>query len=70
MIENYKLKFQGLNCAHCSAKIEEKINKLNGIKSANIDLINQICNFKYEGNKTFLISQIKKLLLKLNLMLM
>lgn len=61
MTSNYKLKLQGLNCAHCSAKIEEKINKLNGIKSANIDLINQTCHFKYDGDKSILVSQIKNI---------
>ena len=30
-------KLEGLNCAHCAAKIEEKVSKLEGVKSVVIN---------------------------------
>jgi yvgw protein len=32
-------KLEGLNCAHCAAKIEEKVAKLEGVKSVMINFM-------------------------------
>mgnify|MGYP000871945012 FL=1 len=32
-------KLEGLNCAHCAAKIEEKVAKLEGVKSVVINFM-------------------------------
>lgn len=32
-------KLEGLDCAHCASKIEEKISKLEGIKSATVNFM-------------------------------
>ena len=32
-------KLEGLNCAHCAAKIEEKVSKLEGVKSVVINFM-------------------------------
>lgn len=32
-----KLELEGLNCANCANKIEDKVSKLNGIKEANLN---------------------------------
>ena len=32
-------KLEGLNCAHCAAKIEEKVGKLEGVKSVTINFM-------------------------------
>ena len=32
-------KLEGLDCAHCAAKIEEKISKLEGVKSVVINFM-------------------------------
>ena len=32
-------KLEGLNCAHCAAKIEEKVGKLEGVKSVVINFM-------------------------------
>ena len=32
-------KLEGLNCAHCAAKIEEKVSKLEGVKSVAINFM-------------------------------
>ena len=32
-------KLEGLNCAHCAAKIEEKVGKLEGVKSVMINFM-------------------------------
>ena len=37
--EELQLTLEGLNCAHCAAKIEEKVGKLEGVKSVVINLI-------------------------------
>lgn len=32
-------RLEGLNCAHCAAKIEEKVGKLEGVKSVVINFM-------------------------------
>lgn len=32
-------KLEGLDCAHCASKIEEKISKLEGVKSATVNFM-------------------------------
>ena len=32
-------KLEGLNCAHCAAKIEERVSKLEGVKSVVINFM-------------------------------
>ncbi len=34
-------KVEGLDCANCAAKMEEKINKLDGVKSASVSFVMQ-----------------------------
>lgn len=42
MEKTYQLK--GLDCAHCAAKIETVVGKLNGVESANVDLMHTKMN--------------------------
>ena len=42
-------KLEGLDCAHCAAKIEEKVSKLEGITSANINFMTLKCTLEAES---------------------
>lgn len=41
-----KYKLQGLGCANCAAKMEERINKIAGVKKANVSFMTE--NLKIE----------------------
>jgi len=41
----YNVKLEGLDCAHCAAKIESKINELEEIENASVDFLNRKCTF-------------------------
>ncbi|MPQ43850.1 heavy metal translocating P-type ATPase [Clostridium tarantellae] len=41
-MEVVKLYLEGLNCAGCAVKIENKINKLNGVKEANLNFTTKL----------------------------
>ena len=55
----YKLKLSGLDCAHCTQKIEDRINQENDIKDCLISFANGImtlyivfCNYSAPLQKT------------------
>ena len=37
----YTYKLENLECAHCAAKMEEGIKKLEGVESANVNFLTQ-----------------------------
>ncbi len=37
----YTYKLENLDCAHCAAKMEEGIRKLEGVESANVNFLTQ-----------------------------
>lgn len=42
----------GLNCAHCASKIEEKVNKMQEVDSARLNFVNKKITLQIaEGNK-------------------
>lgn len=45
-----KLKFEGLKCANCSAKIEDAINKLDGVNSARVSYLSEKVKFDLEDD--------------------
>lgn len=45
------LNISGMTCASCSAKIERKLNKLEGVKNVNVNLIAEKATFEYNENK-------------------
>ena len=45
------LKISGMTCASCSAKIERKLNKLDGVENVNVNLIAEKATFDYNENK-------------------
>lgn len=64
MIENVVLKISGMSCAACAARIEKRLNKLDGIKNANVNLATEKSTVeydKYKININKIIDEIEKL---------
>ncbi len=59
-MENRIFVLEGLDCANCAQKIEDRVNKINGVKKATLNFINKklIVEFSVEQNEE-LIDQIK-----------
>ena len=56
-------KLEGLNCAHCAAKIEEKVRKLEGVKSVVINFMTTKMTLEsIDDNIEEIIENIKKLI--------
>ena len=53
-------KLEGLNCAHCAAKIEEKVAKLEGVKSVMINFMTTKMTLESE-NMEEIVEKVKKL---------
>ena len=41
-----KLELEGLNCANCARKIEEKVGKMEGVKESNLNFTTTTLNVK------------------------
>ncbi len=39
--EKFSFKIEGLDCANCALELEEEISKIDGVKEANVDFVNQ-----------------------------
>lgn len=39
-----QIRFTGIDCPHCAEKIEKKINKIEGVESAQINFLSQKIN--------------------------
>ncbi|MHB8063303.1 MAG: heavy metal translocating P-type ATPase [Ruminiclostridium sp.] len=46
-----ELKITGMSCAACSAKIEKKLNKMDGIKKAAVNLATERASVEYDASK-------------------
>ena len=56
-------KLEGLNCAHCAAKIEEKVSKLEGVKSVVINFMTTKMTLEsVDENIGDIVEKVKKLL--------
>lgn len=63
MKKNFKLK--GLDCANCATKIEEKINKIDGVENATVSFMMQKLSFECNENESQeIIDKIKKVIKK------
>lgn len=62
MIQNVRLKLVGLHCANCGNKMEDRINKISGVQSAQVNFATStlLVNFE-EERKDELLQQIAKL---------
>ncbi len=54
-------KLEGLNCAHCAAKIEEKVAKLEGVKSVAINFMTTKMTLESDANMEEVVEKVKKL---------
>ena len=60
---NSKFKVKGLDCANCASQLESAIQKIEGIKNANISFMMQRMEIEYEGNnEDDVIKKIKKVI--------
>ena len=60
-----KFKIKGLDCANCASGLERAIQKIDGIKSANISFMTERMVLEYdENNKNEIIKKIKKIIKK------
>lgn len=49
MIKNFRL--ENLDCANCAAKMERKINKLDGVNAATVNFMTQKFTIDFEDNR-------------------
>ncbi|NLP22177.1 MAG: cadmium-translocating P-type ATPase [Erysipelotrichaceae bacterium] len=57
-----KVTLQGLSCANCARKIEDRINELPEVKGCNINVINSSCTFfSNENDNELILENIKKI---------
>ncbi len=60
-----KFKIKGLDCANCASELERAIQKLNGVKSANISFMTQRMELEYdETRKEEIIQSVRKVIKK------
>ncbi len=52
-------KLEGLDCANCAAKIEERVSKLDGIKSASVNFMTTKMALDIEGDVDKVINEAK-----------
>ena len=56
-------KLEGLNCAHCATKIEEKVSKLEGVKSVVINFMTTKMTLEsVDENIGDIVEKVKKLI--------
>ena len=56
-------RLEGLNCAHCAAKIEEKVSKLEGVKSVVINFMTTKMTLEsVDENIADVVEKVKKLI--------
>ena len=61
--EELQLTLEGLNCANCARKIEEKVGKMEGVKESNLNFTTTTLNVKLEKKvkEEHVINEIKKI---------
>ncbi len=52
-------KLEGLDCAHCAGKIEEKVCDLDGIKSASVNFVTTKLTLDIDGDVEKVIDNVK-----------
>ncbi len=50
MIQNVELMISGMTCAACSARIEKRIAKLDGVDNVSVHLVLETANINYDSN--------------------
>lgn len=63
MMMNYKIK--GLDCAACALELEEKIQKVEGVKDASISFMTEKLKIELEGeNEAEVMEKVRKVIKK------
>lgn len=58
-----KFKIKGIDCANCAAELERAIQKIEGIKKANISFMTERMELEYdENNEDEIIKKVKKVI--------
>ncbi len=52
-------KLEGLDCAHCAVKIEEKVCSLDGIKNANVNFVTTKLTLDIDGDVEKVVDNVK-----------
>ena len=63
MKKSYQI--EDLDCANCAAKIEDAIRKISGVKDASVSFIGQKLTVETDSDLTEIISEIKKVVNKI-----
>ena len=50
-MDNYKYKVTGMSCVACASSIEKKLNSVDGVDKASVNLVNEELNIAYDANK-------------------
>ena len=59
MIQKESLRITGMSCAACSARIEKRLSKLEGVKSVNVNLTTEKATVEYEPSQIKISDMIK-----------
>ena len=60
---NSKFKIKGLDCVNCANELEKAIQKIEGIKSANISFMTERMELDYDqNNEDEIIKKVKKVI--------
>lgn len=58
-----KFKIKGLDCANCASGLERAIQKIEGVKNANISFMTERMELEYdENNEDEIIKKVKKVI--------
>ncbi|CAD2072072.1 copper chaperone CopZ [Phocicoccus pinnipedialis] len=49
------IKVEGMTCGHCKSAVEGALSKLDGVKSANVDLENKNVTVDFDDSKVSLV---------------
>ncbi len=65
-MKEFKIILEGLDCAHCGSKIEERAKKLSDVEDANLNFINKYLLVEHESkDEKKIFEEVKKIVLKL-----
>ena len=57
-------KIKGLDCANCASHLENKIQKIEEVQTANISFMTEKLMLEYEGKKEEIVEKVKKVIKK------
>ncbi len=61
----YNFRIENLDCAHCAAKIEAEINKLDSVEKANVNYLSEKITVLSELDEELLFNYVKTIVAKI-----